>query len=179
MKIVEERPLCDALNAMRDGIRSMGTRIDNFSTDDVVLLRTLLMVAPVLLAGFDQEVRRMSALGETEFRTLCILFSQEDGSATPSELCSCDTHGRANMTRIGDVLVAQGLVTRSTAVEDRRRVVLRITAKGRKLVENLVPRLRPGLSAVLGNISATRKRQLADTLRVIAANIDHWSQQSR
>jgi MarR family transcriptional repressor of emrRAB len=129
------------------------------------------MVGAELLSGLDRSMRR-HGLGETDFRALVMLFSRPDGRANPSELCGFDTHSRANMTRIGDALVARGLVTRAPAAEDRRRIVLSITPKGRRLVRTLIPQVAPLVSAVLGGLGQTQKRQLATTLKRIAVNID-------
>jgi DNA-binding MarR family transcriptional regulator len=73
------------------------------------------------------------------------------------------------------VLVKRGLVTRTAGVDDRRRISLCITPKGRKLVARLVPGVAQGEAAVFEGISVDQRRQVADALRRIAANLDAWN----
>lgn len=169
----ERRPLAQSIDAMESGVRTVADML-GVRADNVTLFRLLLMLTPEMQAAFEREVRR-HGLNEIEFRTLVILFRHDDGRASPSELCSFDTISRANMTRISDVLVARGLVTRAVADNDRRRVVLAITAKGRRLVRTVTPRLVPGLDALLTGIGAREKRQLIATLKRIAGNLDAWN----
>lgn len=169
-----QHSLCESIEAMESAFCSAAAKIGGISMDDAVLLRTLLMVAPVLEATFDHEVRKHSDIGKTEFRILMMLFSRTDGSATPSELCEAETMGRANMTRVADVLVKRGLATRTSGVDDRRSVKLRITANGRKLVDRLAPNLACGEAALFEGIGTNQRRQVSGALKRIAANIDAW-----
>ncbi|MGB3462846.1 MAG: MarR family transcriptional regulator [Rhodanobacter lindaniclasticus] len=174
MSQLAQRSLCESIEAMESAFRSAASRVDGLSVDDVVLLRSLQMVAPALEEAFGREVRKHAGIGKTEFRTLMLLLGK-DGCAAPSELCNFDHLGRANMTRVADVLVKRGLVTRKAGVDDRRRVSLCITSKGRKLVARLVPGVAKGEAAVFEGISLDQRRQVADALRRIAANLDAWN----
>jgi len=170
--------LCDSIEAMDSAFRSAASRIDGFLVDDVVLLRMLQMVAPALEAAFSREVRKQAGIGKTEFRALMLLLGK-GGCAAPSELCNFDHLGRANMTRVADALVKQGLATRTEDVDDRRRISLCITPKGRKLVTRLVPNMARGEAAVFEGIGMAQRRQVADALRCIAANLDAWNRTQR
>lgn len=174
MSQLAQRSLGDSIDAMESAFRSAASRIDGLPVDDVVLLRMLQMVAPALEAAFSREVRKHAGIGNTEFRTLMLLQSK-DGCAAPSELCNFDHLGRANMTRVADALVKRGLATRTADVDDRRRISLCITPKGRKLVTRLVPNLAYGEAAVFEGIGMGQRRQVAGALRRLAANIDAWN----
>lgn len=174
MSQLEQHSLCESIEAMESAFRAAAGRIDGLAADDVVLLRMLQMVAPALEATFAREVRKHAGIGKTEFRALMLLLS-EGGCAAPSELCRFDHLGRANMTRVADSLVKHGLATRTADADDRRRISLCITPKGRKLVARLVPNLTHGEAAVFEGISITQRRQLASALRRIAANLDAWN----
>lgn len=159
---------------MESAFRAVASKVGGLAVDDVVLLRMVQMVAPALEAAFGREVRKHAGIGKTEFRTLMLLLSR-DGCAAPSELCHFDHLGRANMTRVADSLVKQGLVTRTEDADDRRRIVLCITAKGRKLVARVAPQLAQGEAAVFEGIGMTQRRQVAGALRRLAANLDAWN----
>lgn len=173
-----QRSLCESIEAMESAFRSAASKIDGFSVDDVVLLRMLQMVAPALEATFGREVRKHAGLGKTEFRALMLLTSK-GGCAAPSELCNLDHLGRANMTRVADELVEHGLATRTEDPNDRRRISLCITPKGRKLVARMVPNIASGEAAVFEGISTAQRRQVAGALRRLAANLDAWNRTQR
>ncbi len=81
-----------------------------------------------------------SGLSEIEFRVLLALVGR-DGSAHPGELCGSLAQSPANMTRVSDLLVERGLVTRVFSEQDRRRVVIELTAAGDALVREVLPQL--------------------------------------
>ena len=108
--------------------------------------------------------------GNTACRCRC-------GSATPTELCEYAQQGATNMTRIANVLVKAGLVTRATSAEDRRRIVLTITTAGKRLVRKILPPLFPNVHGAFASLSATDKRTLDRLLRQVAVNIDSLTQQ--
>lgn len=170
--------LCESIEAMDSAFRSAASRIDGILVDDVVLLRMLQMVAPALEAAFGREVRKHAGIGQTEFRALMLLLSK-GGCAAPSELCHFDHLGRANMTRVADALVKHGLATRTEDADDRRRISLCITPKGRKLVARMVPNIAVGEAAVFEGISMAQRRQVAGALRRLAANLDAWNRAQR
>lgn len=174
MSQLAQRSLCESIDAMESAFRSAASSIDGLSVDEAVLLRMLQMVAPALESAFGREVRKHAGIGKTEFRALMLLLS-EGGCAAPSELCNFDHLGRANMTRVADELVKHGLATRTADADDRRRISLCITPKGRKLVTQLVPNVAYGEAAVFEGISVTQRRQVAGALRRIAANLDAWN----
>jgi MarR family transcriptional repressor of emrRAB len=104
-----------------------------------------------------------------------MLLLSRDGCAAPSELCDLDHLGRANMTRVADALVERGLATRTEDAGDRRRISLCITPKGRKLVARMVPNIAVGEAAVFEGVSKAQRREVAEALRRLAANLDAWN----
>jgi len=60
--------------------------------------------------------------------------------AHPGDLCSALGQSPANMTRVSDALVERKLITRILSGQDRRRMVMRITAKGEALVHECLRR---------------------------------------
>ncbi len=67
----------------------------------------------------------------------------------------CDA---SNITGMADRLQSLGLLTRRELPEDRRAKQLSITSHGRKLIENLLPRLPSGLS--LDKLTSTELQAL-------------------
>ena len=95
-----------------------------------------------LLSGLDAELGRF-ALSGMQF---AVLKHVADGTArTAADLCRFMQYDTGAMTRILDRLEEKGLLRRERSREDRRAVVLRVTASGR----TQLPRLAAAAMRVL------------------------------
>src|ERR1700685_1859728 len=121
-------------------LRALSGRMPDLPFTEILLCRLLLHIGREMAAAFEQKIRPFG-LAEAEFRVLTTLFSQPDGVAHPSDLCTRAAQSPANMSRISDALVGRGLITRVSSVHDRRRMVLRITGEGEAFVRQLLPKL--------------------------------------
>ena len=88
----------------------------------------------------------------------------------PKEGASCQYIGERLLNRVPDVtrmidrLIAAGLVTRSRSTEDRRVVLTKITAKGRKLIKSLE---RPVLQQHRDQLSHMKASDLRTLTRLL------------
>jgi MarR family transcriptional repressor of emrRAB len=74
------------------------------------------------------------------------------------------------MSRISDALVSRDLITRVLSVQDRRRIVLRITEQGEALVRQLLPKLFVSLRGMFAEFSESEQRLLISLLKRLHAN---------
>jgi len=130
-----------------------------------------------MASGFEQKLRPFG-LAEAEFRVLTTLFSQPDGVAHPSDLCARADQSPANMSRISDALVSRDLITRVLSLQDRRRIVLRITEQGEDLVRQLLPKLFVSLRGMLAEFSESEQRLLISLLKRLHANMEATNKQA-
>jgi MarR family transcriptional regulator, negative regulator of the multidrug operon emrRAB len=161
--------LIDHLKRLDEGIAGIRKVIPDMP-EDATLCRTLLLLAEYMQAEFEQQLSPYK-LNDSEFRTLVILFSRPDGTSTPSELCVYTLQGATNMTRIGNALVKRGLIKRCPSAEDRRQVVMQITAAGRRFVEKMLPAMFPRLLSIFAGFTQNDRRQLGRLLRKLAQNL--------
>ena len=161
----------ECLAHMDEGIARVSETMPDFPQQEVVLTRLLLMVGTGLLDELERNLKP-HGLNDSDFRTLMMLYSSPTGSANPSELCDYAQQGATNMTRIANVLVKAGLATRAPSVEDRRCIILSITAAGKRLVRKILPPLFPNVRGAFAALSANDKRTLDRLLRRVAVNID-------
>ncbi|WP_049622558.1 MarR family winged helix-turn-helix transcriptional regulator [Frateuria defendens] len=164
--------LAHRIDMLDEGVERARQIVPDLPVAEVTLARLLLMVG----GGLQEELERKlkpHKLGDSDFRTLIALFSHPDGSSTPSELCQFAAQGPTNMTRITNALVKRGLITRGHSEADRRQVVIRITADGRRFVRKLLPPMFPRAHAYFAGFSEADKRHLGRLLRKLAANLDH------
>jgi len=159
---------------MEENLQSLKERMPDLPVSGILLCRLLLHIGREMAAGFEQQIRPFG-LAEAEFRVLTTLFSQPDGAAHPSDLCVRASQSPANMSRISDALVDRGLITRVSSVQDRRRMVLRITEEGEKFVQELLPKLHVPLRRMLQDFPESEQRQMAAQLKRLGAALDQLS----
>ena len=156
---------------MDEGIDRVGQLVPQMPVAEARMCRLMLMLG----ATIDRELEaklKPNKLNHSEFLTLMILYSRPDGSSTPGELCEFTSQGSTNMTRIGNALVQRGLISRGASAEDRRRVLIRITAAGRRFVLKMLPPMFPRVEAMFAGFSAAERNQLSRLLRKLAKNLD-------
>ena len=101
--------------------------------------------------GSGLSAPRLSALSVVAFGGPCSL----------AELAAAEQVKPPTMSRIVDALVAEGLVTRETTVEDRRSVRIAATAKGLEVMEEGRARSVRALVARLARLPDSELRALA------------------
>lgn len=84
---------------------------------------------------------------------------------------------KPHMTRLADRLLAKGLIRRAHSEEDRRRVVLAVTPKGRRLVERLLPQVWAQHQQIARGLSRTDLGQLSGLLAKWLSLLDHPAQE--
>jgi MarR family transcriptional regulator, negative regulator of the multidrug operon emrRAB len=158
-------------------LRALSARVPDLPFSGILLCRLVLHLGREMAAGFEQKLRPFG-LNEAEFRVLTTLFSQPDGVAHPSDLCARADQSPANMSRISDALVSRDLITRVLSVQDRRRIVLRITEQGEDLVRQLLPKLFVSLRGMLAEFPDSEQRLLISQLKRLHANIREANKQA-
>src|ERR1700719_389649 len=152
-------------------LRALSARMPDVPFNEILVCRLLLHMGREMATTFEQKIRPFG-LGEAEFRVLTTLFSQPDGVAHPSDLCARAGQSPANMSRISDALVGRDLITRVLSVQDRRRMVLRITEQGEDLVRRLLPKLFGSLHVMFAEFSESDLQQLTSQLKRLYANLE-------
>jgi len=163
--------LLDRIDRMNAGIHHASESVPGLPVHEAVLLRMLLMTGNAVVEEIER-ILKPHGLSDSDFRTLMMIYSSPTGSASPSELCEYAQQGATNMTRIANVLVKAGLITRAPSAEDRRRIVLSITPAGKRMVRKILPPLFPHVHGAFASLNASDKRTLDRLLRKIAVNID-------
>ena len=156
---------------MTEGIERVSQIIPQMPPVEARLCRLMLMVGSNLQEELESRLKPHK-LNHSDFLTLMILYSRPDGSSTPGELCEFATQGATNMTRITNALVKRGLITRGVSAEDRRRVLIHITAAGKRFVQKMLPPMFPRLGSIFTDFSETDKRNLSRLLCKLAHNLD-------
>lgn len=158
------------MQAMREGIERVSGKVDDMPVQEVILAR-MLMVGGDLITARLTDLLRPHGLSESDFRTLVVLFSSNDGMAHPSELCAFATQKPTNMTRIADGLVAHALATRRHSEADRRRILIQISPAGKRFVKKILPQLFPRVRTLFSVLNKQEKNQLDHILSKLIAHV--------
>jgi MarR family transcriptional repressor of emrRAB len=158
---------------MEENLQGLGARVAELPATAVLMCRLLTHVGREMASMFEQRLRPFG-FAEAEFRVLTTLFSQPDGVAHPSDLCTRASQSPANMSRISDALLARGLITRVLSVHDRRRMVLRITDHGEDLVRQLLPELWRPLREMLKDFPEAEQLQLTVLLKRLCIQMEQF-----
>jgi MarR family transcriptional repressor of emrRAB len=156
---------------MEANLQNLGVRVPDVPATGILMCRLLLHVGREMTAMFEQQLRPFG-LTEAEFRVLTTLFSQPEGVAHPGDLCIRASQSPANMSRISDALLARNLITRDSSVQDRRRMVLRITDEGAQFVRALLPKIWAPLRHMTKDFSESEQRQLIVLLKRLGLKLD-------
>ncbi|TVT48640.1 MAG: MarR family transcriptional regulator [Denitromonas halophila] len=161
----------ERLAAVEVSTPSMARALPELPMTQTVMVR-LLRIAVAGMSDCFEPVFRTLGLAENSFHILCLLVAAEGGSASPSELSDLVGTSRANITRLLDVLVAEGLVFRRTAERDARRQVVTITTQGRVRCRDTAEQIDIPLRAAFGQLDDQELSTLARLLRKAVTSFD-------
>ncbi|GAC1619817.1 MAG: hypothetical protein NVS9B10_00940 [Nevskia sp.] len=161
----------ERLAAVERSTPHMAEALPALPMPETVMVR-LLRISAYGLGDFFEPLFRTLGLTENSFHVLCLLAASEHGRASPSELSELVGTSRANMTRILDALVTDGLASRTVEARDARRHAIEITKAGRKATDAAVPRLVEPLTRAFSGLSGGELAQLDKLLRKLITSFD-------
>jgi DNA-binding MarR family transcriptional regulator len=95
-----------------------------------------------------------------QFNVLRILRGQKGKPANLSTLNDRMVSKMSNTTRLVDKLIAKGLADRNTCPENRRKVEIRLTEKGRESLKVMDRAVEEAEARLMGSLSEEELRQL-------------------
>ena len=154
----------EQIASLEANLARLGQLLPDMPRRELLLVRLVRNLAQDIGLMLEHKVRP-HGLGEGEFRVLAALYSQPQGTAHPGDLCVRTTQSPANMSRITDALFEQALITRLPSADDRRKLVLSITAKGTELVRRTMPELFGPLRHLCGHLSPEDQERMIGQLK--------------
>jgi DNA-binding MarR family transcriptional regulator len=133
-------------------------------------------IGSLLCRTFNTVLPRTEALFEDQELTFTqwrVMMSLRDNVATTcADIARTLRHDNGSMTRLVDQLEAQGLVSRSRSNTDRRVVHLALTAKGKKTMEALIPRVVELWNEILVDFTRSEADMLISLLNRLLTKVD-------
>lgn len=150
MFFLKDIPTLNTLMSLKDRYPSLNP---SAMRSCLLLLRT----GSDLLILADKLFRKVG-LSQGGFLILAVLNRDPEEGLTPSELSEKIGVTRATTTGLLDTLAKDGLIQRLQHGADRRKLVVRLTDKGRKRLDTLLPHYTKELGLLVPNL--TDKEQL-------------------
>jgi DNA-binding MarR family transcriptional regulator len=120
--------------------------------------------------------RRLETFWETMLAWRVLACVKRAGPAAQRELADAVAQDPAVVCRLLDDLEERGLVHRVRDVEDRRRMMVRLTPAGRRRWQALLPEVVRAVGLALEPLSGAEQRTLRDLLRKL---VDEWNGAAR
>jgi DNA-binding MarR family transcriptional regulator len=94
-----------------------------------------------------------------------ILLNRDPGKpANPADLADRANVTRATMTGLIDTLARAGFVTREAAATDRRMMLVRLTAEGRRFLDRILPDYFRRIAAVMSRLTEGERKTLVSLM---------------
>jgi DNA-binding MarR family transcriptional regulator len=107
-----------------------------------------------------REYQQRFDLSMTEWRVIAVLARLDGEPVSAREVAAYTAMDKVAISRALSRLVASGRVARRTDDGDKRRAMLRLTAKGWKIHDSVAPRARAHDRAVLALLNGEERRTL-------------------
>ena len=111
-------------------------------------------------------------LNYPEYNLLMMIYGTDGDIISPSELASAAGEKSANITRLTDQLGHKGLIARAASADDRRKVDLKLTPAGCKLLERALPDVCEWLRQSTPELDGAQDRQLESLLKKMLSGFD-------
>jgi DNA-binding MarR family transcriptional regulator len=149
--------------------RQVATKLSGMALDfdSMAAISNVFRAANATRNFLERTVLAPSGLSWTAFVVLWVSWIWE-----PIETRTIAEEGgfsKATLTGVLQTLESRGLIKRNRSQEDKRLVLVTLTAKGRKLMVSLFPEFNKHEQEVLSGLSVQQKRELATALRQITA----------
>ena len=154
----------EPFSAVEARIAVMREHIQNFPHQYVILNRLIAHIHKGIQDRY-HAVLKPAGLHYTSYTALIMLYGADRYTLTPSDLANSSGEKPTNITRICDELLEKALVERHPSVDDRRRIEVTLTRRGRQLIERLQPEISRALDELYGSFSSTELKQYGALLR--------------
>ena len=140
-------------------LREFRERYPNLDMSALKTCTQLLRTGSDLLTAFE-TILGEHGLSQGRFLTLIVMNRTPNKAISPSVLAEKVGVKRATMTGLLDGLERQGLVERIAHPQDRRKLDIRLTKKGRQLLDQMLPGYYDQIEKLMENLSENERQSL-------------------
>ena len=146
-----------------EAIRQRAAKYPELDARGLEAFLVLLRVASDVLDGLEAFLAKQGT-SQGKFTVLMLLNRDPDAGISPSDLADRSGVTRATITGLLDGLGREKLVVREGDTGDRRKAVVRLTPRGRKMLEGMLPAYYRQVADLMGALSDGEKATLVELL---------------
>ena len=146
-----------------EAIRQRATRYPELDARALEVFLVLLRVASDVLDALEAYLTKQGT-SQGKFTVLMLLNREPQVGVSPSELAERSGVTRATITGLLDGLGREKLIVREDDKGDRRKAVVRLTPRGLKLLDGMLPDYYGQIATLVGGLSDEEKATLVDLL---------------
>ena len=120
-----------------------------------------------------RAIEARHGLTRPEILSLIFLYFRDGISA--ADICDFSGHLKNNISRAITALESKGLVRRKADPQDQRRLIIYITAAGRRLHDAFMPALKQREDDMMACLSSTERQNFEKLLQKLCAHGPEWS----
>lgn len=144
----------------------------------VPFVEPLLASAMILERHIDASIKQVSDYGLSQFKILASIdrAAQCKGlqHATQSAIAELWGVSEAAISRQAVILEHDKLLIRTPDPSERRKIVLKLTAKGKQFVSNTVQHIDKELGKIFKHVSLHKRQQLGTDMHTIAETLTRY-----
>lgn len=141
------------------------------SAPEDVLHRFCDVMSKLLL---DQYQRHLSELEVTLPQAQVLRILRRDGAVPTGRLAAELRISAPAVTQLTDRLVRKNLIERHSKADDRRTVLIALSSKGMKLVEQFRRRRREAFQGALSQLAAAEQKRVMESLRKLVGALESY-----
>ena len=138
-------------------------RYPNMNPSAIKACAALLRTGSELLTAFE-AILGLHGLSQGRFLTLIVMNRNPDEAASPSSLAEKVGVKRATMTGLLDRLERDDLIERRADQQDRRKIGVRLTPKGRQVLTEMLPDYYRRVAKIMANLTEKDRLELMTLL---------------
>lgn len=124
------------------------------------------------IGPFYAELSQETGMARSEF---VVLFCLEHvGPISAQEICEITGRPKNSISQAVTKLVKSGLIVRKADTGDARRAILKPTAAGKSLFQQVIPRFQKRESEMLSVLSEREKEQFEKLIGKLTLRTDNW-----
>jgi DNA-binding MarR family transcriptional regulator len=158
----------------RETLRSIAARYPEFEMSAQECFLALLSVAGQIMEAIELQLAR-SKTSQGRIRILLELQQTPGQALAAGELAARLKVTPATVTGLLDGLERAGQVRRQRCSEDRRSVAVRLTARGAKVLSEVMPERFRRNSRLMAKLSEGDRRQLRRLLEQVGGGLEEFS----
>jgi DNA-binding MarR family transcriptional regulator len=131
-----------------------------------------LLLPKAVAQVFDAQDRALAPIGLTARQGLILLSCDLEEASTAAELASLYGLEASSITRLVDRLEKKRLIERTRSRSDRRKSMLRLTARGKTVLQRAVKIAGPIAIATWKGVSEEERKTLAAIVTKVLINLE-------